>query len=526
MDPIPSWRRDLQAVAEHADLGMPPPRGTRMRSLKKLALRLARLVTHHQVAFNRELLGAVEELIVRADQMERLVGQVYADRRHDLASIRSALVETQQQLVEVLQATSSDALSGVTTSVESLKQSPSARYRSIEPQTAFRLGHVPGVNVFGDWAATTGLAQAARRLTVALHDAGFNLSLGTFHSGAPLDETRVPRVLRDLPGDRSHIIDLWMLNINEFPGISEEVLRPPGRTTHAIAIWYWELPTFPERLIPQMNRVDEIWVATTFVQASFQRATSRPVHVVPAIVPTLEGQGGTRKDFGLMDDEVVFLFTFDVNSVVARKNPGAVIEAFARAFPAPSISRTRLVIKVLNLDLHPDVDRWLRPLLAAVDGVLIADDLGDAELVDLFMCADVYVSLHRSEGFGFGIAEAMALGKPAIATAYSGNVDFATMANSFPVGYRLREITDDDHVFNAESASIYQRGAEWAEPDVVQATRWMQLIATDPALRARIGEAGRATIRERYSARAAVETVTSRLLETQAHLAATRRSPV
>jgi glycosyltransferase involved in cell wall biosynthesis len=522
MNPTPSWRRDLQAAAIHADLGVPPSRGTRLRFLKKLVLRLARVVTHHQVAFNRELLGAVEELIVRADQMERFLAQADADRRHDVASIRSALVEIQQQIVEVRQAPSHDAISRVLPSVDVSVQSPLARNSGPEPHEQSRLGRVPGINVLGDWAATTGLAQAARRLTVALHDAGFDLSLGTVHTGAPLDESRVPSVLRDLPGERSHSIDLWMLNINEFPHIPDEVLRPPGRPKYAIATWYWELPTFPERLIEQMSRVDEIWVATQFVQASFQRTTDRPIHVVPAIVPTLEGLGRSRQDFGLVDDEVVYLFTFDVNSVVARKNPGAVVEAFARAFPSPSATKTRLVIKVLNLDLHPDVDQWLRPLVANVDGVLIAENLGDGELVDLFTCADVYVSLHRSEGFGFGIAEAMALGKPVIATAYSGNVDFATMANSCQVSYRLREITDDDHVFNADSSSVYQSGAEWAEPDLAQATRWMQLLAVDPALRIRIGEAGRATIRERYSARAAVAAVRSRLLQTQALIEDTR----
>ena len=191
-----------------------------------------------------------------------------------------------------------------------------------------------------------------------------------------------------------------------------------------------------------MDRVDEIWVATRFVQGSFRRVTTRPVHVVPAIVPDLQGSGKPRRDFGLSEDEVVFLFSFDVNSAVARKNPGAVVEAFARAFPSPSDCRSRLVVKVLNLDLHPDVARWLRPAVASVNGVLIEDDLGHAELIDLFCCADAYISLHRSEGFGFGIAEAMALGKPVIATAYSGNLDFATAANSCQVSYRLREITE------------------------------------------------------------------------------------
>ena len=129
-----------------------------------------------------------------------------------------------------------------------------------------------------------------------MHDAGFDLSLGKVHSGAPRDDRRVPDVLRRLRDDRPHMIDVWMLNVNEFPVISDDLLRPPGRDTYSIGVWYWELPTFPERLIAQMSRVDEIWVATSFVQGSFRSATDRPVHVVPAIVPEMKGTGRRRQD--------------------------------------------------------------------------------------------------------------------------------------------------------------------------------------------------------------------------------------
>jgi glycosyltransferase involved in cell wall biosynthesis len=521
MDHENPWQRAVSSAAEHVDVGQPIPRHTRMRLFKNLVLRVARVFTHHQVAFNRELLDAVKQLSTRIDQMDVSLRRAHADRNEDALSTRSALVEIQQELAEI-RLTPSQANGGPVSSDVGLQ----ARFEhESEPGSHRQIpsDQVPGVNVFGDWAATTGLAQAARRLTVALHDAGVDLSLSTVHSGAPLDESRVPEVLRRLPNGRAHDIDLWMLNINEFPLIPDEVLRPPGRRTHAIAIWYWELSTLPDRFVAEMNRVDEIWVATKFIQDSFQRATSRPVHVVPAIVPTLEGSGKGRKDFGLTDDETVFLFSFDVNSAVARKNPGAVVEAFARAFPSPRASRNRLVIKVLNLDGHPDVARWLKPLVAEVNGLLIAEDLGHSELVDLFMCADAYVSLHRSEGFGFGIAEAMALGKPVIATAYSGNLDFATLANSCQVSYRLREITSDDHVFNEGISSVYQSGAVWADPDIGQAARWMQLLSADPALRARIGEAGRATVRRRYSAQAAVEAVTHRLKEVSEHVSGLSR---
>ena len=156
-----------------------------------------------------------------------------------------------------------------------------------------------------------------------------------------------------------------------------------------------------------------------------------------------------------------------------------------------------------------------------MNGVLIQEDLEHGELVDLISCCDAYVSLHRSEGFGFGIAEAMALGKPVIATAYSGNVDFATSANSFQVGYSLSRITSADHAFGEGAADVYRPGAVWAEPDVGQAARWMQLIYADPDLRQRVGEAGRAMIRECYSAEAAVAVVTERLREIRARIAAT-----
>lgn len=503
---------------------MPP--GTRMRFAKNLILRAMRLSTHHQIAFNRAILAAVAELRVRMQRLEADTSAHHdlsrhpavVDRKEDIASMRFELVELQLQLAErqatnAANTTNPKSMQPPHAGASFLVSEPSADRPPNEPPRPSARRAIPGINVFGDWAATTGLAQAARRLTVALHDAGFDLSLGKVHSGAPRDDRRVPDVLRRLRDDRPHVIDVWMLNVNEFPVISDDLLRPTGRDTYSIGVWYWELPTFPERLIAQMSRVDEIWVATSFVQASFRSATDRPVHVVPAIVPELKGTGRRRQDIGLTDDEVVFLFSFDVNSMVARKNPGAVIEAFGRAFPPSVGHRSRLVIKVLNLARQPEFAQWLRAAVTAVNGVLIEEDLSDAELADLFLCADAYVSLHRSEGFGFGIAEAMSVGKPVIATAYSGNLDFATAANSLQVGYRLCEITSADHTYNEDASETYPTGAVWADPDVGQAARWMKLLAADPGLRKRLGEAGRATIRERYSARPVVGVVTDRLSE-------------
>ncbi len=523
MDHIQAGAPDL--AGDRDDVQQPPSHDTRFRFLERIAVRAARPLARRRALYRKAVVAGLGQRIARSVQedLEDLdrestpagIGrQRYVDRLESIASLRSELVNLQQQMVELgRSATFSDEPSGVDPGdkLEEPRPTGSGRIASV-PES----GQIPGVNVFGDWAATTGLAQAARRLTVALSDAGFDLSLRTIRSGAPVDQGRVPEQLNRIPDDRRHPIDVWMLNVNEFPAVSGEMLRPPGQDTYSIGVWYWELPTFPDGLVAQMERVDEIWVATKFVQSSFRRASTRPVHIVPAIVPELKGSGRGRRDFGLSDGEAVFMFSFDVNSMVARKNPGAVVEAFGRAFPAAASSGCRLVIKVLNLARSHELEKWLRSAVAGVNGVLIDDDMADDELVDLFMCSDVYVSLHRSEGFGFGIAEAMALGKPVVTTAYSGNLDFATAANSFQVGYRMREITSADHVFNEETSGVYPAGALWAEPDVDQAARWMRLLASDPVLRRSTGEKGRATIRNLYSAEAAVRVVTDRLSEISA----------
>jgi glycosyltransferase involved in cell wall biosynthesis len=194
----------------------------------------------------------------------------------------------------------------------------------------------------------------------------------------------------------------------------------------------------------------------------------------------------------------MFLFTFDFNSSVARKNPLGVIEAFARAFPAND-EKSVLVIKGINLSQASTFELHLRQALQRVNGRLIGEFLSQQELADLFHACDVYVSAHRSEGFGLGLAEAMALGKPVIATNYSGNCDFMNPVNSCPLGYRLRPVTAQDHEYQEAVGDVYVEGAVWAEPDIGQAVRWMRLLAGSEAIRKRIGAEAARTMRDGFS---------------------------
>ena len=293
-----------------------------------------------------------------------------------------------------------------------------------------------GANAFGDWSSTTGLARG--RPAIGRRSGATRRGAFLYHGHHGCSDRRNAAVPRSRPShgptDVAHRpVDAQHQRIRQF-GRSSPLTLDASR--HRIATWYWELPTVPRSLRGQFDQVDEIWVASSFVRRSFLRYTRRPIHIVPTVVPRFElsmNRLHVRARLGIPMDAVMFLFTFDFNSSVARKNPLGVIEAFAQAFPAGD-EQSVLVIKGMNLGQAPTFETDLRQALQRVNGLLIPDFLSQQDLADLFHACDVYVSTHRSEGFGLGIAEAMALGKPVIATSYSGNCDFMNAVNSCPRG--------------------------------------------------------------------------------------------
>lgn len=373
------------------------------------------------------------------------------------------------------------------------------------------------LNLYGDFVAMSGLMEAGRQLTRALLGAPLDLRIvditshGPTHSAAR-GEPELVAVRRDRAPDGNN---LWFANINEFPDVTDEQLRPPGSGGRVIALWFWELPRLSDWLLHHVNRVDEIWVASTFVRDTMRRHTSRPVHVIPIPVEPRLPAAWSRRDYDLPEGRPIYFFNFDANSTVARKNPFGVIEAFRRAFrPDERGDDALLVIKCQHLSNYPKFEPTFTDAMREVRGVVIRDDLSASEMAGLLAAVDVYVSLHRSEGFGLGMAEAMALGKPVVATAYSGCTDFLQQRVSCPVGYDVRPITDLDHEWWPEGAVIYPPGLTyWAEPDIDGAARWMRLLFERPELRERIGQAAAAAIAERYSAARARATVLELLAE-------------
>ncbi len=231
---------------------------------------------------------------------------------------------------------------------------------------------------------------------------------------------------------------------------------------------------------------DEIWVPSDFTREAIAAVSPIPVRKItyPFYLNETEATPD-RKRFGLTNDDYVFLFNFDFLSTTHRKNPGAVIEAFRRAF-RPDDSAV-LVIKSINWE-H---DRAGRELLErqseGLRVVFLEAHQPGAEVMALFASADCYASLHRSEGLGLGMVQAMYLGKPVIATGYSGNLEFMNSENSLLVNYEMTELEED--------SGPYERGTRWAAPDVDHAAMLMRWVYEHRAESEEIGARAATSIR-------------------------------
>lgn len=355
----------------------------------------------------------------------------------------------------------------------------------------------PGVNIQGYLRGEFGLAESARMYARALIEGGFKVALNDIDLQLPhswSDRSMDPWIVDDAPYASS------ILFVN--PDFLEPALEKIGperlQGRRLIACWFWELEIIPEQWLPAIERVDEIMVASTFVEAAFRRVTDKPIVRIPLPLYRVPDSGLQRGDFGIDEDKFVFLCTFDFQSSIERKNPLAAIEAFRLAFP-PRRNDVCLLIKSSNG--HRAIEQLRRLLNAASEDprIVVRDDvIARAHVQALQRCCDAYVSLHRAEGFGLGMAESMAMGKPVIATGWSGNLDFMNAENSILVEYRLIPVGAGEYPDSD--------GARWAEPDVEAAAAAMLKLVNEPGLAKNLGaKASESVKRQLSSAKVAKE---------------------
>lgn len=266
-----------------------------------------------------------------------------------------------------------------------------------------------------------------------------------------------------------------------------------------IGYWPWELPEWPEDWKHLLSLVNEVWVYSQYVFDALNPVSPVPIRIMSVAVEVAEVSDLTREDFALPKNATLFLFAFDLSSSMARKNPTACVSAFLEAFPlkdkdALGEAQIGLVIKV-----HPPKapnKEWdaLKQLQENDPRIhLIEQTLSKPDLMALYKLCDCFVSLHRAEGFGRCIAEAMLLGKPVITTGFSGNLAFTSQENALLVNCEPRPLAENDYP--------YGQGQMWVEPDIAHAATQMRRIVDDPGLAKTLGDAGQNTIKTCHSAK-------------------------
>ncbi len=340
-----------------------------------------------------------------------------------------------------------------------------------------------GLAVGGELLRASGLGEGARLMLQGVEKLGLRtwpLDIDTPVPG------RVPSVrmpLSEKPPEGAPLV----LHINPplLPLAMLRLDRCLRRDRPIIGYWAWELPTVPPDWRVGLPFVHEVWVPSTFTAAALGELVPGRVRVVPhplAVAPP--SAEPDRAGFGLPPDTVTVLVSFNLASSFERKNPLAAIAAFRAAFG--DRNDRFLVIKVGYPEHFPaDLARLREAIGGSRNMRLDAVTLSPRRSQSLTASVDIVLSLHRSEGFGLVPAEAMMLGKPVIATGWSGNMDFMDAACAVPIGFRLVPASDSRGVYDVP-------GAVWAEADLDEAVAQLRLLADNPALRAEIGTRARA----------------------------------
>jgi glycosyltransferase involved in cell wall biosynthesis len=355
---------------------------------------------------------------------------------------------------------------------------------------------MPDVTLIGYPFGSTGRAEHVRAVWRALTAARVPAKIydisGYRSSDEGLEREFRPAVIEQLSAG----LRIYSLNGDEIASALETMeTRQSGifRCGYNIVFPAWELPCYPQVWARELDRFGEVWTASAFADQSIRAAVKVPVfHLPNACEPHIEEILG-KAYFGIPENHFAILCFFDLRSYTSRKNPWAAIDAFGRLTKARPSAPVRLVIKINNSSLDISVlERVRRDTADLGDRVTIIDaTMKDNEVKNLIRCCDCLLSLHRSEGFGRGPAEAMFFGRPVVATGWSGNMEYMNADVSFPVGYRLIPVKEGEYPQGA--------GQVWAEPDIDAAAVTLARLVDDPAYARAVGERARIHMRKSFS---------------------------
>lgn len=347
-----------------------------------------------------------------------------------------------------------------------------------------------GVNLVGYSRAEMGIGESCRIAAKSMNAAEIPFGILNFigtNSARMSDHSWVHSEI----SHPQYNINVFHINAEQMTEVYAHYHNTIFDGRYNIGYWHWELPDFPDEWRDNFSLMDEIWVPSTFVADSIAMKSPVPVVKIPHSIEVEIEVSRDRTYFNLPDGTFLFLTMYDVKSYQERKNPKASIEAFKGAF-SPDDMNVGLVIKVNSAESDSTEMKVLQQLIGDYNNIyLIKEILTRNDTNALISVVNCYVSLHRSEGFGLGLAEAMYLGKPVIGTNWSSNTDFMNSSNSCPVNYSMIKLEADHGPYKA-----YQF---WADPDIRHASEYMSRLVEDRGYYEKIAVSGELFIKKYHS---------------------------
>jgi glycosyltransferase involved in cell wall biosynthesis len=345
-----------------------------------------------------------------------------------------------------------------------------------------------GINIAGYLSSGLGLGEAARNLVKAIKTQDIPFALNNYEISKDRNNNNQYSDL--FKTENPYFFNLINVNPDHFDFFYLKGKEDYFKNKYNIGMWYWELSNFPDEWIKYFVFFNEIWVATDFILNAISFYSPIPVIKIPPVIELEYDQSIGREYFEIPEGIFVFLFTFDFYSTMMRKNPIGLISAFKMAFG--NDDKAMLIIKSSNGKYFKRDFHTLTKEINGFKNIKLIDSYLERKVLNsLINASDCYTSLHRSEGFGLGIAEAMYLGKPVIVTGYSGNMDFNNINNSFLVRYEL-SVLDQDY-------GLYKKGNIWAEPDIEHAAQLMRTVFENRDYSSKIAKEGMEFIKTNYS---------------------------
>ncbi|GAA3408555.1 glycosyltransferase family 4 protein [Paenibacillus hodogayensis] len=357
------------------------------------------------------------------------------------------------------------------------------------PEAPPEPGYAKGVNIIGFIRAEMGIGESSRLAARAVSAAEIPFGILNF----PVTSIRMEDMSwshKEIQ-DPAYKVNIIHTNADTLRSVHHHFGQDLFNRRFNIGYWHWELPDFPDEFCDGFNFVSEVWAPSNFVKESIAAKSPVPVVRIPHGVEVHPPGDVNRGTFGLPNDKFLFFSMYDTHSYQRRKNPQGAIEAFKQAFSAddPSVG---LVVKLNHSHANPSDLNEIHKLIGGYPNIYVIDRIMTRREVDgLLNSTDCFVSLHRSEGFGLGLAEAMYLGKPVIGTYWSGNTDFMNSTNSCTVDYNIVKVGEDWGPYKA-----YQT---WAEPDLGHAAHHMRQLAFNETFRHSIAVNGKQHIQTHFS---------------------------